>query len=114
MTARIIPALLTWGERVRQEVSTLDGGLNRVVEGVHGLLGAFVGSRAAFSKLLTVTEPQSLDEVDAFRAWLLLTFLKLRPAEYGIDDEAVPRHFDVERLREDLYTTRDSNPEPAD
>ena len=85
-----------------------------MTKGVAQLLGPFLGGRDAYAKLFRAPEVSALSESDQFRAWLTLTFLGLDPSEYGINDEAVPRHFDVERLRADLYTTRDSNPEPAD
>ena len=102
-----------WGDRLRGAMSEV-GGLKPVVEAVRQVLGSGIGTEAAFAKLFAATGWSELDGTERFRAWLLIACAGADAASFGVNDEAVPRHFDVERLRLELYTTRDSNPEPAD
>lgn len=106
---------VTWGDALVVQVFRADGGLKSAVDKIRAYVGSAIGTRNTFAKLLRVKDPSELNETDLFRAWLLITALGADTSEFGIEDsEAVPRAYDVERLRRDLYTARDSNPEPID
>ena len=103
----------TWGDDLVLELFHSGGGLKGAVDRIRDVVGPIVGTRNTFAKLLRTDSVDELDEAERLRAWLLLTTIGTDPSTFGIDDEAVPRAFDVERLRDELYTTRDLNPEPA-
>ena len=105
---------VNWGDALVVQAFRAPGGLKGAVDAIRAELGSTIGTRNTFAKLLRVEDPNELNDRDRFRAWLLVTALGGEAESFGINDEAVPHHFDVGRLRTDLYTTRDSNPEPAD
>lgn len=96
---------VSWGEGIVVEVFRTHGGLRTVVQAITDEVGATVGTRNTFAKLLRVEDPSTLGERDRWRAWLLLTALHQDPAEWGIGDGVVPRSLDADLLASRLRSS---------
>jgi hypothetical protein len=90
---------LTWGDALVLKVHRTRHGMKPCVAAIQEAVGPWIGSRTTFAKLYDVDRPDDLDASEAFRAWLLLTALGEDPAEWGIQESAVPRGFVAEQLR---------------
>lgn len=87
-----------WGDALLLEVNHNSPGLGPVVKGIQAAVGRQIGVRNTFAKLYSSDEAPE-DEVDQFRAWLVLTALRQDPAEWNISDDVVPAGYDKEGLR---------------
>jgi hypothetical protein len=71
-----VSRVVTWGEGLVVEMFKVPGGLKAAVDHITAVMGKTVGTRNTFAKLLRVDDPNSLADVDKWRAWLLLTAQK--------------------------------------
>lgn len=91
-----------WGDALAVEMFRTSGGLKAAVEAIVTQVGPAVGTRNTFAKLMHVTDPADLSMKDKWRAWLLLVAVHEDPADWGIDDDVVPKSIKAEALKKDL------------
>lgn len=88
-----------WGEALTLEIGH-GPGLSPLVRVCNDAAGD-QGVRNTYAKLYTYETPPTTDDPkDYFRAWLILTALGQDPAAWGIDDDAVPPGYEINRLRD--------------
>lgn len=85
-----------WGEALLLEVHH-SGGLNPLVTDIRRALGKQIGVRNTFAKLYDSPEPP-VEEVDRFRAWLILTAIGQDPSAWGLSNDDVPPGYDARKL----------------
>lgn len=94
---------VSWGDALVVQQFKHPGGLKAAVETIRSVVGPLAGSRPTFQKFLIVADPSTLHEKDRFRAWLLLAAFGEEPADWGIEDSAVPAAFgDPDQLKAEL------------
>jgi hypothetical protein len=91
---------LTWGDALVLKVHKTRVGLKPFVDSIQAAVGRHIGSRPTFAKLYDVESVDDLSEIEAYRAWLLLTAMGEDPDDWGVRASVVPQATNVERLRE--------------
>jgi hypothetical protein len=90
---------LSWGDRLVLKVHRTHVGMKPYVDAIQHAVGRHIGARTTFAKLYDVDRVEALSEVEAYRAWLLLTAMGENPDDWGVRASVVPQATDVERLR---------------
>jgi hypothetical protein len=90
---------ITWGDALVIKVHRTRVGLKPYVDAIQEAVGRNIGSRTTFAKLYDVREASDLDELDGYRAWLLLTAIGEDPDDWGVRSSVVPRATDPAALR---------------
>jgi hypothetical protein len=94
---------VTWGDALLAEATKAPGGLKQAVETIREEVGPLIGTRNTFAKLLKAEGPESLNESDLWRAWLLLVVLGQEPADWDVDLSVMPRAYSERALRANLF-----------
>jgi hypothetical protein len=82
---------VTWGDALLvHTVKHHPRGLQQAVENIRGTVGREIGVRNSFAKLYMTDDPEELTPKDQWRAWLLLTAINEKPADWGISDDVLP------------------------
>lgn len=93
---------LTWGDALVLKVHHTRVGLKPFVEAIQAAVGRHIGTRPTFAKLYEVRDVSDLSEIEAYRAWLLLTAMGIDPDDWGIRASVVPPATDADRLQDML------------
>lgn len=89
---------LTWGDALVLKVHKTRVGLKPFVDAIQAAVGKNIGTRPTFAKLYEAQSVETMNELERYRAWLLLTAMGEDPDGWGVRAEVVPPAADIDRL----------------